>query len=342
MVEKGYLAAGYNYLVIDDCWSMRERDKDGRLVADPEKFPHGMKAVADYVHKKGLKFGMYSCCGVRTCAGFPSSYEHEFVDAQTFAEWEVDFLKYDFCFRPQSVSGETLYRRMNMALRSTGRDILFSACNWGHDDSGRWMRSAGANMYRSTGDIFDNFKSFTDIFESQIDKLCYGAPNCFNDMDMLVVGMYGKGHVGLGGCTDAEYRSHFALWCLCNSPLMIGGDLRNMSPQCEELLKNPILISMNQDPEARPPFVAFRNDNGIALMRQLAGDEYALGFFNFSEKRINIWCMLGDTGLPLGSGYGLALTDAFTGESADIVTEYAEATVDSHDCAVYRAKLTKL
>ena len=131
MAESGLLTAGYTYLVIDDCWSKKERDENGRLVADPEKFPNGMKAVADYVHSKGLKFGMYSCAGNLTCAGYPGSFEHEFTDAETFASWGVDFLKYDYCYHSNIIHGKYLYRRMGTALKNCGRDILFSACSWG-------------------------------------------------------------------------------------------------------------------------------------------------------------------------------------------------------------------
>ena len=167
MVDQGYRDAGYEYLVIDDCWSLRERDAGGRLVPDPEKFPHGMKDLADYVHGKGLKFGMYSCAGVMTCAGYPSSYDHEFTDAETFASWGVDYLKYDFCNFPETGDCRTRYQTMSMALKATGRDIVFSACNWGQKEPWKWMRSVGAHLYRSTGDIMDNYRSFTDIFKSQ-------------------------------------------------------------------------------------------------------------------------------------------------------------------------------
>ena len=128
MVDKGYRDAGYEYLVIDDCWSCRERDRSGKLVADPEKFPHGMKYVADYVHSKGLKFGMYSAAGIMTCAGYPGSYGHEYQDAHTFAEWGVDYLKYDLCHYPGSGDVRNSYLTMSMALRSTGREILFAGC----------------------------------------------------------------------------------------------------------------------------------------------------------------------------------------------------------------------
>ena len=144
MVESGLKDAGYEYVVIDDCWSLKQRDEKGYLVPDPEKFPQGMKAVADYVHSKGLKFGMYSCCGTHTCAGYPGSFEHEFQDAETFASWGVDYLKYDNCYKPLHADGEILYKRMSLALRNCGRDILFSACNWGSDNVHQWIQGSGA------------------------------------------------------------------------------------------------------------------------------------------------------------------------------------------------------
>ena len=238
MVDQGYLAAGYEYLVIDDCWAEMERDENGRLVPDHVKFPNGMKAVADYVHSKGLKFGMYSCAGVRTCAGYPSSYDHEFIDAKTFAEWGVDFLKYDFCNFPESGNCVNRYHTMSMALKASGREILFSACNWGMQEPWKWMKSIGVHMYRSTGDIQDNYQSFKDIAVSQIDKLCMSSSGSFNDPDMLVVGMYGKGNVGFGGCSDVEYRTHFALWCLFGVPLMMGCDLRTVNETSKALMLN--------------------------------------------------------------------------------------------------------
>ncbi len=166
MVSEGFLEAGYNYLVIDDCWSKRMRNEKGELEADPEKFPNGIKAVADYVHSKGLKFGIYSCAGNYTCAGYPGSYEYEFVDARTFAEWGVDFLKYDYCYKPAFEVGKMLYRRMGLALANCGRDILFSACSWGADETNKWIKETGAHMWRSTGDINDRGK-----IKIPIDKL---------------------------------------------------------------------------------------------------------------------------------------------------------------------------
>ena len=345
MVEKGYLAAGYEYLVIDDCWAKMERDENGRLAADPEKFPHGMKAVADYVHSKGLKFGMYSCAGIRTCAGYPSSYDHEFIDAQTFADWGVDFLKYDFCNFPAVGNCRARYHRMSMALKATGREILFSACNWGVEEPWKWMRAIGAHMYRSTGDIVDNYKSFKDIAISQIDNLCMSGPGSFNDPDMLIVGMYGKGHVGFGGCSDLEYRTHFALWCLFGVPLMMGGDIRSLTPQSEALLKNPALIAIDQDEECRAPYLADSRDGRYFFIRHLSNNEFVLAYFNFNDEPTGSWRFSGcfdDIGLPYDCGYGLHLTDVFTGEDLGVKRDAFYPSIEPHGCQMYHARLEKI
>ncbi len=345
MVQKGYLDAGYEYLVIDDCWSLRERDDAGRLVADPEKFPHGMKFVADYVHSKGLKFGMYSCAGLRTCAGYPSSYDHEYEDAQTFADWGVDFLKYDFCNFPAVGNCKMRYHRMSMALKATGRDILFSACNWGSEEAWKWMASIGAHMYRATGDINDSYKSFKDIALSQIDNLCMSGSGCFNDPDMLVVGMYGKGNVAFGGCTETEYRTHCALWCLCGVPLMMGGDVRSLSDASRSLLLNRNLIAINQDEECRPPYLACKNGDLYLFVRHLADHELALGYFNLSDKDSlpghTFSCAFDDFGIPYGSGYGLDLTDAISGEHVGFKRDAYIPQIDAHGCRVFRAKIAR-
>lgn len=348
MVDQGLLAAGYEYLVIDDCWSERERDSNGNLVASHEKFPRGMKFIADYVHSKGLKFGMYSCAGIRTCGDYPGSFGHEFQDAKFFAENEVDFLKYDFCYVPTLANGPMLYNRMSMALKASGREILFSACNWGSDDVNKWIRSTGASMYRSTGDITDTFQSIKSLAVSQIDNLAYSAPGCFNDIDMLVAGLYGKGNIGFGdGCTDAEYRLHFALWCMFASPLMIGADVRSINEVTKKLLTNKDLIAINQDPEARPPFMGPQHysketPGGIVFFKHLSNNEYAIGFFNFGDKESRIDCKFYDYGIDTMCGFGFHMTDLFTGEDAGVHNEIYQVRVPSHDCKIYKAKLVRI
>lgn len=348
MVSTGLRDAGYTYLVIDDCWSLRERDENGTLVADPKKFPNGMKAVADYVHSKGLKFGMYSCCGVKTCAGYPGSFGHEFEDAKYFAEVGVDFLKYDNCYHP-SMPNKLSYSRMSLALKSTGRDILFSACNWGNAEVETWARSAGVDMYRSTGDIFDSFDSITNLSSRQKEKLHSSSAGCFNDIDMLVVGMKGHGNVGdnagYTGCTDAQYRYHFALWCMMMSPLMIGCDVRNMTPEVRDLLLNRGLIAINQDEDTRPPM--FIEDNtgsrqAMLLFRQLSDNRFAFGFFNSYDNEKTFMIPYYEIGLDPMCGWGFEVEDAMTGEKVGICKEYMSVTVPAGDCRVFTGKLVKV
>ena len=175
MVEEGYRDAGYEYVIIDDCWTEMTRNSQGELVPDKEKFPHGMKYISDYIHSKGMKFGMYTDVGLKTCAGYPASFGHEFVDAKTFASWGVDYLKCDFGYFPFTTDCRQVYRTMSMALKNCGRDILFAACNWGQADAVTWMNSVGAHTYRSTGDIHDNFTSIRDYWED----------HCFDYTDLL-------------------------------------------------------------------------------------------------------------------------------------------------------------
>ena len=359
MKDKGYLDAGYRYIVIDDCWSLMERDAQGRLVPDPAKFPRGMKALSDDVHELGFLFGMYSCAGVRTCAGYPSSFDHEFIDAKTFAEWGVDYLKYDFCNFPSSAEGKNRYATMSMALKASGRDILFAACNWGTDKPWQWMKSLGAHMYRSTGDIQDNFKSFSSIALSQLDNFCMSGQDCFNDIDMLTVGMYGKGNVALGrACTDEEYQTQFALWCMLGAPLMLGGDVRAMNGFCEKLVLNRGLLRISQDSECRPPYVAYRGrvfyngpdaenhweeypEGGLTLFRHLSGNEFAIGYFNLSPRPAEIPFTFADVGLPYGSGVALALTDAITGEDLGVRRDYCNFWLDAHCSRVLLARMVQ-
>ncbi len=349
-ITDGYKDAGYEYIVIDDCWSLKERDREGRLVADPAKFPSGMKALADYIHSKGLKFGMYSCAGTHTCAGYPGSFEHEFQDARQFAEWGVDYLKYDYCFKPRNISGELLYKRMGLALKNCGRDILFSACNWGEDQVHHWIRETGAHMYRSTGDIRDFWDSVKEIALSQLDKTCYSGAYCHNDMDMLIVGMYGGSNsdfIGskIGGCSDIEYRTHFALWCLMGSPLMIGCDIRNASQATRDILLNPDLIAINQDIECRSAYRIkpepqwFHTEDVFMLVKLLSDGDLAIGFFNLSDTQRELSLQFWDLGIPYASGARLSLYDCLEHRDIGVCSERFAPTIPAHDCKVVRARL---
>lgn len=344
MVEKGYLDAGYEYLVIDDGWMMPERE-NGLLVVNPEKFPRGMKFIGDYIHSKGLKFGIYSAAGTLTCQGLPGSYGHEYEDARMFADWGVDYLKYDLCHYPGSGDVKNSYLTMSMALRATGREIMYSGCTVGEREPHTWMRSVGAHLYRSTGDITDNLQSIRSNAMSQLRKLYSSAPGCFNDIDMLVVGMGGNGHVShTGGCSERQYLLHFAMWCMWGAPLMIGGDIRNMSEGCRAILQNKELIRIDQDEDCRPPYYEERQryaaDGRLGFIKLLSGDELALGYFNFSDcESLMIPFYFDDYGIPSGTGAGLDITDIITGEHIGVKHDCFCPVVPQEDFKIYKAKI---
>ena len=346
MVDKGYRDAGYEYLVIDDCWSCRERDRSGKLVADPEKFPHGMKYVADYVHSKGLKFGMYSAAGIMTCAGYPGSYGHEFVDAKTFAEWGIDYLKYDFCHFPDGGNCKMAYLTMSNALRTCGRDILFSACNWGVDEPGTWMKQIGAHMYRSDVDILNHYPSIKEIGMRQFDKFYLSGQGCFNDIDMLICGVTKDGRCAINIDkipTNKEFETHFGLWCMLGTPLIMGADLKNCDDFNKSLMQNKELIKINQDPDCRPCLRIHSNlcdPNMLVLAKLLCDGDYALGFFNFTENEKSGWFYPDALGFPAHSGAEFNLTNLYTGESTVGIRDYFSCRLAPHQSAVFRVKVT--
>ena len=338
LIDSGLDKLGYRYVVIDDGWSERERDpRTRKLVPSGEKFPGGISALAGKLHQMGLKLGIYSCAGVMTCARYPGSFGFEFLDAQTFAEWGVDFLKYDFCHKPESANGPLLYRRMGNALRLSGREILFSACNWGFDRAGEWMRAAGAHMYRSGGDIHDNPVSMRDIVMQQLDKFCFSGPQCFNDLDMLTIGMFGRGHVGTSGGSMDHYRTQMGIWCIAGSPLFLGCDLRNMDAETLALLSNRILLDINQDPECRQPFVMRKDPGGVLMTKLLADGDLAIGFFNLTNADLSLTLLMEDIGFPVGCGISLRLTDAFDGNDAGSIALERTESLPPFGCKVYRA-----
>ena len=345
IVEKGLLKAGFNYLNVDGGWQEKERDKEGNLVVNKQKFPNGLKPVIDYVHNKGLKFGIYSCAGVMTCCGNPGSYGYEFKDAQFFADLGVDYLKYDYCYTPHVTAGNRIYHKMGMALRATGKDIVFSACNWGLDGVHGWAKSSGANLFRSTFDIMDNFESFMKIALEQLNKLESSGYNCFNDMDMLTVGMYGKGHVGRGGCTFEEYKLQYSLWCMFGVPLIIGGDVSKLDSDCVKLLTNKHLIRINQDEECRPPYpiglgVNNEYENDV-LFRFLSDNEYALGVFNYSEAEVLKLVSFPQTGINYEKDYAFELFDVFEEKVVGTFKDFFRVKLPAHGSKVYICKLIK-
>ncbi|MCF0093025.1 Alpha-galactosidase A [Micromonospora sp. MH99] len=237
LVSSGMAAAGYRYVNIDDCWSTKQRNASGDLVADPQKFPSGIKALADYVHGKGLKLGIYSSAGTLTCAGYPASINYEQRDANLWASWGIDYLKYDNCGDHLGRSAQQRYTAMRDALAATNRPILYSLCSWGQDSVWTWGAGVG-NSWRTTGDIGGNWNSIMSILDQQVGKESYARPGAWNDPDMLEVG---------NGPTDTESRAHFSLWALLNAPLLAGNDIRTMSAATRTILTNTDVIAVNQD-----------------------------------------------------------------------------------------------
>jgi alpha-galactosidase len=236
MVSSGMKAAGYEYVVIDDCWQV-SRDERGNIQADPQRFPSGIKALADYVHSLGLKFGLYSCAGTKTCQGRPGSKGYEEQDARQYAAWGVDYLKYDWC-NTEGLSAEAAYKKMRAALEAARRPIVFSICEWGQNEPWRWARGVG-HLWRTTGDIEDKWESIIKILDLQAGLESYAGPGHWNDPDML--------EVGNGGLTFEESKAHFGLWCVLAAPLMAGNDLRSMSKETSFILTNPDVIAVDQD-----------------------------------------------------------------------------------------------
>jgi alpha-galactosidase len=243
MVANGMKAAGYGYVVIDDCWH-GERDKDGFITADASKFPSGIKALADYVHSKGLKFGIYSDAGRKTCGGRPGSQGHEYQDALTYARWGVDYLKYDWCSTGVR-NAEEAYALMSDAIRASGRPMLLSICEWGNNKPWEWGAKIG-NMWRTTGDIRDAWAGpvtyslgMMDIVDKNEPLYPFAGPGHWNDPDML--------EVGNGGMTDTEYRAHFSLWAMMAAPLIAGNDVAKMDAATRAILLNSDVIAVDQD-----------------------------------------------------------------------------------------------
>ncbi|BAU55484.1 glycoside hydrolase family 27 protein [Mucilaginibacter gotjawali] len=283
-VSSGMKDAGYTYFVLDDGWMAMQRDKDGNLVADPKKFPNGMKEFADYVHAKGLKFGIYNCAGTLTCAGYPGTRGYEYQDARLYASWGVDYLKFDWC-NTDGINAVEAYKTMSKAIRAAGRPMIFSLCEWGQHKPWRWAKDVG-QLWRSTGDIGAGFEkniskggwtalSVLSILDQQDSIRQYAGPGHWNDPDMLEVG---------NGMKYNEDKAHFSLWCMLAAPLMAGNDLRKMSDQTRAILTNKELIALDQDPLGVEAFRFYAFDGIEIWVKPLANNELGVCFLNRSGK----------------------------------------------------------
>lgn len=280
MVESGMKDAGYEYIVIDDCWQVG-RDSTGNIIPDPKHFPHGMKALADYIHSRGLKLGIYSCAGSYTCQGRPGSRGYQFQDARQYAVWGIDYLKYDWCSN-EGQNAQAAYQTMSDAIKQSGRPIVFSICEWGENQPWKWGKGIG-HMWRVTPDIRDCFQckfdwggvGVLDIIDIMADLYPYAGPGHWNDAEML--------EIGNGGMTKDEYITHFSMWCMLATPLMAGNDLRKMDAETKEILTNKEVISVNQDKLGQQARRFMDMGEKEIWAKPLANGELAVCFLNRTE-----------------------------------------------------------
>jgi alpha-galactosidase len=288
MVKSGMKDAGYQYVNVDDCWQV-SRDANGNIVADAQRFPHGMKALGDYIHSLGLKFGVYSDAGSKTCAGRPGGLGHEYQDGLQYAAWGVDYLKYDWC-NTSTQDAKASYANMRAALDAAGRPIVLSICEWGTAKPWLWGKDAGGNLWRTTGDIKDRWQGKLEwnpgnccsygvlaIIDAEAELYSYAGPGHWNDPDML--------EVGNGGLTDSEARAHFSLWAMLAAPLIAGNDLRNMPPEIHDILTNKEVIAVDQDFLGRAGQRVWKNGDLEVWAKALQGGGRAVVLLNRGSSK---------------------------------------------------------
>nr|WP_234327302.1 ricin-type beta-trefoil lectin domain protein [Streptomyces sp. NRRL WC-3742] len=335
MHDNGMQSAGYEYVNIDDCWMTHSRGSDGRLVPDPGKFPDGIKGTADYVHSLGLKLGIYESAGLQTCAGFPGSLGHETADAQSFAAWGVDYLKYDNCYagpgcwlntcpNGNKAPAQTRYTAMRDALAATGRPILFSLCNWGEENVWTWGASVG-NSWRTTNDINASYSSMLSIFHSNVNLAPYAGPGHWNDPDML--------EVGNGSLSEVESRSEFSLWAEMAAPLIAGTNIASASPATLATLTNTRVIAVDQDPLGKQGTMVSSVNGLDVLAKPLANGDVSVALFNETGSTATISTSAAAIGKTGASGY--TLTDLWSGATST-TTGTISASVPAHGTTMFR------
>lgn len=309
MVESGMVKAGYEYIFLDDCWQ-GGRDSRNNIIADEKKFPSGIKALADYLHSKDMKLGIYSDAAQLTCALYTGSLHFEDQDAKTFASWGIDYLKYDYCNAPADVqSAKERYRKMADALRKSGRSILLGICEWGPRDPWNWGAEVGGQSWRTTFDIRDKWidleaKGGIGIY-NVIDKNAglanFSGPGKWNDGDMLVAGLRGKkgpsSAYNATGCTKEEYQSQMSLYCMLNSPLYASCDLRKMDNETKTILTNQELIALNQDPLGKQAQRKVKTEKLDVFLRPLANGDFAVAILNKLNSPQMVNLNLADLGI---------------------------------------------
>jgi alpha-galactosidase len=334
MVASGMQQAGYRYIVIDDCWQVG-RDSAGNIIADPVKFPGGIKALADYIHSKGLKFGIYTCAGTKTCAGRPASLGYQYQDARQYAAWGIDYLKEDWCNTLKGQNAQASYTLMRDALYKAGRPIVFSLCEWGSNKPWSWAEDVG-HLWRSTGDISATWNtpanpdgtprsgsvlSNMDL-ENGLEK--YAGPGHWNDPDML--------EVGNEGLTVDESRAHFSLWCMLAAPLIAGNDLRNMSDDTRAILTNKNLIAIDQDPLGREGYKVSLKDGLEVFVKPLQGGDTAVCLLNRGDREKQLDFAWKEYGI----GTGHSIKDLWKDQPASTTDTRFRGTLGRHQVIVVR------
>ncbi|UXX80986.1 glycoside hydrolase family 27 protein [Reichenbachiella carrageenanivorans] len=293
MVENGLKDAGYEYIILDDLWH-GERDENGNIQPDPKKFPNGIKVVADYVHSKGLKFGIYTDIAEKTCAGMEGSLGFETQDAQTYAAWGVDYIKCDYCYAPKDVwTAVERYTKFIEAVRATDRDIVFALCEWGQRSPWLWGERVGAQLWRTTWDLRDTwehgrygqgYNGIMEALDRQVGLEQYAGPGHWNDPDMLVIGLKGTGSSssarGAAGCTSVEYEAQMGLWSLLAAPLLMTCDIRDMDADTKRILTNKEVIAINQDVLGKQASRVLKNEQKEIFVKPLADGSWAVGLLN--------------------------------------------------------------
>ncbi|QSG04790.1 glycoside hydrolase family 27 protein [Halapricum desulfuricans] len=351
LVETGLRDAGYEYLVVDDCWMADELDDEGRLQPHPDDFPGGIESLAEYVHGKGLKFGIYSSAGTRTCQGLPASLGRERLHAKQFADWGVDYLKYDNCGDHESNDAIARYSAMGNALAEVDRDIVYSICEWGRNEPWRWGRNAGGHLWRATHDIVAKWTTdeqefglgIVDIIDQMHERgmAPHQGPGGWNDPDMLQIGNGpDSGQSKLEdvdvdrALTPAEERTHFSFWCLFGAPLMAGNDLAAMDDWTRELLTNEDAIAIDQDPLG----IQGTRDGVLGeteiWSKRLAGEECAVILFNRGESTTDIETTVETVDMPVDAAT-YTVRDVWNDEVRETDGQL-HATVDPHDVAMFR------
>src|SRR5438477_6859 len=331
MVKSGMKDAGYQYVVIDDCWQV-SRDAAGNIVADPQRFPSGIEALADYVHSLGLKFGIYSDAGSKTCAGRPGGLGHEYQDALIYAAWGVDYLKYDWC-STTTQDAKASYANIRAALDASGRPIVLSICEWGKAQPWLWGKEVGGNLWRTTGDIQDRWRGkkewkpgdccsngMLDIVDENAEIYSYAGPGHWNDPDML--------EVGNGGMTTTEYRSHFSLWALMAAPLIAGNDLRSMTPEIHDILTNKEVTAIDQDPLGRQGRRVWKDGDLEIWSKQLQDGSRAVIVLNRGASSHDITATWEQIGYP--GHLSAAVRDLWAHKDLGKFTGKFSAPVESH------------